>query len=149
MTLSELAKSNRGLACKLIGYMSNVQLPTPNDIHSEMPIINKMVKSELCPKNLKNRFYAFKHKYILRCLELGLVAKVVDLGKSYGFHMYNGEKYSQSKTYFRNGLNGYWEGKIEVVDDLETNEAIDFDENAFNRITIKIILWLYTTKKAE
>ena len=66
--------------------------------------VNRMVKSESCPKNLMNRFYKWKHRYLRERINRGEVEKVLESENYYHFFFNDGSDFHQLKTTFPNGI---------------------------------------------
>lgn len=119
----------------------------PDDFHitirgilGKMQVVNKMVKHESCPNNIRNRFYKYKHRIIKEYHRRGEVTDVYDEGNCYGmlvkgypFHQLKG----QNDDYNVLGTREYRCGE----------DPIPFDMQNFVDFQMSAILFLNRMKK--
>lgn len=103
------------------------------DIISLMYIANKMVKSFNCPRNIKNRFYSYKHRYIKYLIKNSLVDKIIDSDYLYKFCVC-GFSFHQLKSQFSNELK-----TIEYEEYHKDISIIEYDSEVFRLFFISVI----------
>lgn len=74
---------------------------TPEDLLESMTLVNRMVKDESCPKNLKNRFYNQKKSILRKMLKLGRVSDIYDQGDYLAMTVDGKYPFHQPKFYFK------------------------------------------------
>lgn len=104
---------------------------TTRGILRKMQVVNKMVKHDSCPNNIKNRFYSYKHRIIKEYHRIGEVTDVYDEGNCYGmlvkgypFHQLKG----QNDDYNVLGTREYSGGEDPIPFDMQT--FVDFQMSA-------------------
>lgn len=106
-----------------------------------MCIVNRMSKSPTMPKNLKNRFYAYKHRIINKCLEDKRITEIFDEGNCYSVVIDNTYKFHTLKLYYPNGL------KCDGIREKNVNTIpLDFDINIFRKFMAHAILFCQKKK---
>lgn len=110
----------------------------PDDFHitirgilGKMQVVNRMVKHESCPNNIRNRFYKYKHRIIKEYHRRGEVTDVYDEGNCYGmlvkgypFHQLKG----QNDDYNVLGTREYRREEDPIPFDMQT--FVDFQMSA-------------------
>ena len=101
---------------------------TPENLLESLTLVNRMVKDETCPNNLKNRFYNQKKNLLRQLLKLGRVSDIYQQGDYLALTVDGEYKFHQPKDYFK-GLD------YEIAGDTDTvprAKAIPFDQQKFN-----------------
>ena len=98
--------------------------------------VNKGVKDPECPKNLRNKFYVFKHKFLVYCLSKNLVKEVIGSTDHYKFVI--GEySFHQPKSYFKEPL------EINGEENYESERSgLPFSKELYDAVLLGIILKL-------
>ena len=100
-------------------------------------LVNKMVKDPECPKNLRNRFYAAKHKYIKELMHRNKLERVSDAGHLYGFRTVYGNEFHQLKITFKNPVQ-----TIGKEDYVYNEDYKSFDGEVYRDCMVQIALYI-------
>ena len=107
---------------------------SPANILDLMTEVNKMVKHETCPNNLKNRFYNKKHKVILHYINNKQTDQIYDCGDFYEVIIQQ-HSYHQPKNMFKKPIKD-----ISGEKPLETgNQTLSFDKDTYNQFMLKAL----------
>ena len=101
---------------------------TPENLLESLTLVNRMVKDETCPNNLKNRFYNQKKNLLRQLLKLGRVSDIYQQGDYLALTVDGEYKFHQPKEYFK-GLD------YDIAGDMDTVPravAIPFDRRKFD-----------------
>ena len=108
------------------------------DCFGLMSLVNRMVKDEKCPNNLKNRFYGYKGRIIKEAIKQGRVSDVYDEGTCLSLTVDNKYKFHQ--------LKGSYAGKnlVPIGSRDYDNEGMDiaFDFEVYKQFQLSAILFL-------
>lgn len=112
---------------------NNMEFELPEESTLElMRQVNKMVKSDDCPSNRKNKFYTLKHRYIKTMLGDGKVDKILESENLY--HFYIGEySFHQLKTTFKNIMADRPE------DYVKETSSVPFSEETFRKCAVRMV----------
>ena len=112
---------------------NNMEFELPEESTLElMRQVNKMVKSDDCPSNRKNKFYMLKHRYIKTMLDDGKVEKILESENLY--HFYIGEySFHQFKTMFKNI-------KADGPEDyVKETLSVPFSDETFRKCAVRMV----------
>lgn len=101
---------------------------TPENLLESLTLVNRMVKDETCPNNLKNRFYNQKKNLLRQMLKLGRVSDIYQQGDYLALTVDGEYKFHQPKEFFK-GLD------YDIAGDMDTvprAQAIPFDSQKFD-----------------
>lgn len=132
-TRSPFCFSSYCVATKKFILPDGFELPT--NLLELMSNVNDMVKSEECPKNLKNRFYSYKKKIINAYYDDGKVTDIYDCGDCYSLVLDGKWRFHQRKCYHPS-----WEEKVVGKADYHRGETkVPFDMGKYNKFQIAAI----------
>ena len=99
--------------------------------------VNKGVKDLECPRNLRNKFYVFKHKFLIYCLSKNLVKEVIGSSRHYKFVL-GDYSFHQPKAYFKEPL------EINGEEDYDPTKGswLPFSRELYDAVLLGIILKL-------
>jgi len=109
------------------------------DCFGLMSIVNRMVKDEKCPNNLKNRFYTYKGRIIKEAIKQGRVSDVYDEGSCLSLTVDNKYKFHQLKDNSYAGKNLVPIGKRDYLND---GSDVAFDFEVYKQFQLSAILFL-------
>jgi hypothetical protein len=98
--------------------------------------VNKGVKDPECPRNLKNKFYVFKHKFLVYCLSKNLVKEIIESDSFYKFVL-GDYSFHQPKSYFKEPLEINGEEAYEPE-----GSVLPFSRELYDAVLLGIILKL-------
>jgi hypothetical protein len=98
--------------------------------------VNKGVKDPECPKNLRNKFYVFKHKFLIYCLSRNLVKEIIESENHYKFVL-GDYSFHQPKSYFKETLEV--SGEEEYIPE---KSELPFSKDLYDSVLLGIILKL-------
>lgn len=108
-----------------------------------MEQVNRMVKHESCPHNLKNRFYDYKTRLIKECIKEGRVTDVYDEGTCISLIIDGKYRFHQLKDSYA-GKHLVCEGTREYNNE-ET--PLEFDYEVYKKFQMSAILYIGTQRK--
>ena len=100
----------------------------PENLLESLTLVNRMVKDETCPNNLKNRFYNQKKNLLRQMLKLGRVSNIYQQGEYLALTVDGEYKFHQPKEFFK-GLD------YDIAGDMDTVPravAIPFEQQKFD-----------------
>lgn len=115
-----------------------------NDVFGLMTTVNKMVKHESCPHNIRNRFYSLKHRFIKLMVEHRMADKVVY--ESEKLHKFTFGPYEFHQYKFQTIPSGY---TIEKEDYVNNHESIEFSMNTYKEASIAMIYRMHQIRKSR
>ena len=125
-------------------HQDEIEIPEYEDAMNLIAKVNKMVKDESCPNNIRNRFYAKKHKFITFAYAAGEVDKVTGDDKVIGFYFKNGMCLHQPIFWMNK-----WLEKKENADSVQYEKydkdglSIPFDEETYKQCMIGMVSYAY------
>lgn len=115
-----------------------------NDVFNLMTIVNKMVKHESCPNNIRNRFYSIKHRFIKLLVEHNMADKVVYESENLYKFVFGPYEFHQYK--FQSLPSGY---VIEHEDYVNNHESVEFSMETYKEAAIAITYKMYQIKHSK
>ena len=110
------------------------------EIDDLVSTVNKMVKDEKCPHNIRQNFYTWKHRYIKKLIECRRIERVVESEKLYHFFVRDGHDYHQLKNTFPNGVpNLSEETEIYNHDEIPIES---FDKRVYKDCITQLMLYI-------
>ena len=106
-----------------------------NALFELMSKVNKEVKHESCPNNLRNRFYDRKTRVIKWALRNGMVDEIFESDGLYRFTI-AGHSFHQLKLCFPNGINGMTVGGFEEY--VPEPRNVEFSLEAYNECMVNM-----------
>lgn len=103
--LSLYKRTKAGVPIRINAFKGMIQ-DVPEDDEELIQLldeVNKRVKDPECPRNLRNKFYSFKHKFLTYCLSQNLVKEVIGSIDFYKF-VIGDYSFHQPKSYFKESL---------------------------------------------
>lgn len=114
-----------------------------NDVFGLMAKVNKMVKHESCPNNIRNRFYSFKHRLIRELVFCNMADKIVYESDNLYKFVFGPYEFHQPKSNYPQLPNGY---VIEHEDYVNKHEAIEFYMDVYKEAAIAMVYKIYQLK---